>query len=151
MGLGNVSQICYFNSLIQALYVNPEFAKDILTFKPCDVACTKVLQSNVQLEKYYTGIQIIEKLQELFSSMMLSQRRCIYPDNIVRLYFEKQIEQQNLDFDQQQDISEFMINFSQYIQLGLAAQSMSLSEQDIQNLNGDNQDECIDKILLQLN
>lgn len=89
VGLRNLSNTCYLNSLFTQLFMNVSFRDFMLTANVAD----------------NTSQKLLIETQALFSSMQNSLRRCVAPEavaNSIRTY-----EETNIDVSIQMDVDEF--------------------------------------------
>lgn len=117
VGLKNIRNTCYFNSLIQTYFMIPKFIQEILSFKEPE-----------STEAKSASIKLIEELQLLFASMILGNKKCIDPsevlENLVDDFGNKIV------VGEQKDIGEFNMNFIARIEDGLKAGQGVKSEVD---------------------
>ena len=113
VGLKNIKNTCYFNSLIQSYFMIPKLVQEILSFK--------LDQNHPDLATLAKSpnIKLIEELQFLFASMILGNKKCIDPSNVLDTLLDETGNQ--IQVGEQKDIGEFNINFIARIEEGLKA------------------------------
>lgn len=113
VGLKNIKNTCYFNSLIQSYFMIPKLVQEILSFKldPNHPDLATLAKS--------PNIKLIEELQLLFASMILGNKKCIDPSNVLDTLLDETGKQ--IQVGEQKDIGEFNINFIARIEEGLKA------------------------------
>jgi ubiquitin carboxyl-terminal hydrolase 25 len=119
VGLKNIGNTCYFNSLIQTYFMIPKFIKEILSFKPDPSKVSK---------NQKTSINLIEQMQFLFGCMILGNKKFIDPSNVLDALVD--------DFGnkilvgEQKDVGEFNMNLIARIEEGLKC-GISSDSQDL--------------------
>jgi len=68
VGLQNIHETCYMNTLIQSLFMTNAFVKDLYGFK----MKKKPKMSNVDLEDFETGKRLVKLLQRHMATMLLT-------------------------------------------------------------------------------
>lgn len=114
VGMKNVGNTCYFNSLLQAYFMIPEFVKEILTFKEPVVRS----QDNSQQARLQSAsLKLVKQLQRLFSMMIRSHRRYIDPSSVLNALVDDFGNQ--LMIGDQKDVGEFNMVLVSRIEDGL--------------------------------
>eukprot|EP00347_Sterkiella_histriomuscorum_P016450 403353129 len=119
VGLKNIGNTCYFNSLIQAYFYLPDFTEKILTSSV--VQQIGLQSSNIEREKACHYLVI--NLAYLFSKLILTNQKYTEPSEVLRSLVD--------DFGQpillgeQKDIGEFNLNFLERIEEGLGERIMA--------------------------
>ena len=116
VGLKNIRNTCYFNSLIQTYFMIPKFIQEILSFKKPP--------ENIKS----AGIKLIEELQLLFASMILGNKKCIDPSEVLENLLDDS--GNKILVGEQKDIGEFNMNFIARIEDGLKAVESAMVEGD---------------------
>lgn len=108
IGLKNIGNTCWFNSIVQTLYTLPFFRELILNFQL--IAINRPLTANEQ-----QAIGFIEELRNLFILMLRSPRRSINPDRAIKK-FKHTRKLSGIDFSHE-DCSEFALHLIDLIEL----------------------------------
>lgn len=114
VGLKNVGNTCYFNSLMQILFRVRPFVKEIVKLDGLDD--TKVLESQPaeQQKKFRESIAMVRNLQELFISLIGSNQKYTDPAPVLNKCVDSNGE--HVKIGDQQDITEYAINFFERIE-----------------------------------
>ena len=107
VGIKNIGNTCYFNSLIQNLFFIKEFRDKILNFE-----MKKNIQPNFREEK---SINMIKEIQNLFSLMIKGSKNFVNPENILNNIFDQ--DNKKVDIGDQKDIVEFFGYFHEQLEL----------------------------------
>jgi ubiquitin carboxyl-terminal hydrolase 25/28 len=102
VGLKNVGNTCYFNSLLQAYFMIPKFVQEVLAFKEVALKGTEDVQQG-RLQS--ASLQLVKQLQRLFGYMIRSHRRYIDPSNVLSALVDDLGNQ--LMIGDQKDVGEF--------------------------------------------
>lgn len=110
MGIKNIGQTCYFNSILQSLFAIEDFQKELLELKiPEDYERKNFSAYEV------AAIKFVEELQKFFALMMFSNYKCVDPtpiaDNIVDSRGRKVI------IGDQLDLSEFFLRMVELMEI----------------------------------
>jgi ubiquitin carboxyl-terminal hydrolase 25/28 len=114
VGLKNVGNTCYFNSLLQAYFMIPNFVKEILSFQDTN---PRESQDSQQQRLQSASIQLVHQLQRLFASMIRSHRRYLDPSDVLKSLVDDLGNQ--LVIGDQKDVGEFNMVLVARIEDGL--------------------------------
>ncbi|KAL4510751.1 hypothetical protein ABPG72_004905 [Tetrahymena utriculariae] len=120
VGLMNVGNTCYFNSLIQSYFNNSEFCKYILKYRyPSRLNFSKLTKylGEQKSKRINASINLVVHLQRLFSFMVLSDKKFFNPTNLLKNIVNDFGER--LKIGDQQDIGEFNLTFLSRVEEGL--------------------------------
>ncbi|EAS07365.3 ubiquitin carboxy-terminal hydrolase (macronuclear) [Tetrahymena thermophila SB210] len=120
VGLMNVGNTCYFNSLIQSYFNNSEFCKYILKYRyPSRLDFNKLTKylGEQKSKRVIASINLVVHLQRLFSFMVLSDKKFFNPTNLLKNIVNDFGER--LKIGDQQDIGEFNLTFLSRVEEGL--------------------------------
>ncbi|CAK60951.1 unnamed protein product (macronuclear) [Paramecium tetraurelia] len=99
-GLKNLGNTCYFNGLLQTYFFDCQFVKTIITFQ---------IPQQIEQSKYGKSIQLVQNLQNLFISMIGSDKKYVDPSEVVKSICD---EFGNvLPIGDQKDVGEFNLYF----------------------------------------
>ncbi|CAD8205429.1 unnamed protein product [Paramecium octaurelia] len=120
-GLKNVGNTCYFNGLLQTYFFDCQFVKTIITFQ---------IPQQIEQNKYGKSIQLVQNLQNLFISMIGSDKKYVDPSEVVKSICD---EFGNvLPIGDQKDVGEFNLYFLSRVGEALTqAESQSSKVEDI--------------------
>ncbi|CAK58035.1 unnamed protein product (macronuclear) [Paramecium tetraurelia] len=108
-GLKNVGNTCYFNGLLQTYFFNSDFVKIIIKFQP---------PAQIDQGKQGKSIQLVLNLQQLFLSMIGSDKKYVDPSDVVKSICDDF--GNVLPIGDQKDVGEFNHYFLSRIGEGLA-------------------------------
>ncbi|CAF1056361.1 unnamed protein product [Adineta ricciae] len=128
VGLRNIGNTCWFNSVIQTLYTLPYFRHLILNFKFSE-------ENSPSDSHEKKAIDFTKNLRQLFVLMLKSPRRSIDPEPAIRSFNETG-KLSGVNFSQE-DCSEFAIHLIDLIELGFEIRRKNL-ENALQSSNSDN-------------
>ncbi|KAM3142595.1 hypothetical protein pb186bvf_005254 [Paramecium bursaria] len=114
VGLKNVGNTCYFNSLLQTYFFNSEFVKSILRFH---LDNDNDEESGRRSQKLKTSIELVLQLQGIFVSMIGSDKKYVDPTNVVKSICDDF--GNHLPIGDQKDVGEFNSFFLSRIEEGL--------------------------------
>jgi ubiquitin carboxyl-terminal hydrolase 25/28 len=115
VGLKNVGNTCYVNSLIQTYFSIPEFTREVLTCKALGEADN---QDN-ENPRRTASVRLVLQLQRLFASMIGSQSKYVDPSAVLNALVDDF--GNHVIIGEQQDVGEFNINFIARAEEGLLA------------------------------
>lgn len=111
VGLKNIGNTCYFNSLMQTYFTIPKFIKEILTFD------TNVHRGPNSANVKKRSAKLIEELQFLFSAMILTNKRFLDPSKVLDALVDDS--GNSIIIGEQKDVGEFNMNLIARIEEGL--------------------------------
>ena len=94
VGLKNVGNTCYLNSLIQTYFMIPVLRKAVISYRPV-----------VPVDEKNPNHAFMLELQKLFCSMVLSNQRFVDPSNLLKKIVDDQ--GKPVSIGAQEDVSEF--------------------------------------------
>ncbi|KAL6077181.1 Ubiquitin carboxyl-terminal hydrolase 28 [Balamuthia mandrillaris] len=125
VGLRNVGNTCYFNSLLQTYFFIPELRRAVLRFPPLSELSEEAAKSS-------TAAFMVE-LQRLFAYMLLTNQKWVDPTPLLKKLMDKNGEPINIG--NQEDVSEFNELFLTRITEGLElTSSLSQSKQSCKEI-----------------
>jgi ubiquitin carboxyl-terminal hydrolase 25/28 len=116
VGLKNVGNTCYVNSLIQTYFSIPEFTREVLTFKALGGETDSQDNEN---PRRAASVRLVLQLQRLFASMIGSQSKYVDPSAVLNTLVDDF--GNHVTIGEQQDVGEFNINFIARAEEGLLA------------------------------
>ena len=114
VGLKNVGNTCYFNSLMQVYFTIPNLIKEILNFKAPEVS-EEHKESETLRKK--ASIQLLQQLQKLFAHMIRSNKKYVDPSNVLKSLVDDF--GNPLEIGDQKDVGEFNMILVERIEEGL--------------------------------
>lgn len=121
VGLKNIGNTCWFNSVVQTLYTLPYFRQLILNFQYPTI--NRPLTDNEQ-----QAITFTEELRYLFALMLKSPRRSINPERAIKK-FKNTRKLCGVDFSQE-DCSEFATHLIDLVELAYETLGKNISNLD---------------------
>lgn len=140
VGLKNVGNTCYFNSLIQTVFQVKELVYTILNYEPPKdiekyISDLDITDSDIIKRKKGSSKLVLE-LQKLFALMLFGKKNVVNPEAVINSMIDSQ---GNLvTVGEQFDITEFSNNFFERIEEGLSINNKKEEEQKefINNFQG---------------
>ncbi|CAK67183.1 unnamed protein product (macronuclear) [Paramecium tetraurelia] len=133
VGLKNLANVCYLNSLIQTYFHNPIFVKEILSFKyPVQLNFEDLLNKNeAKAKRIKSSIDLVVHLQRLFAYLVHTDRKYVDP---YRVFLNVVDEFGNrFQLGDQKDWAEFNLQFITCIDEGLKYHENKIMDAEIQN------------------
>uniref|UniRef100_A0A6B2KY99 Ubiquitin carboxyl-terminal hydrolase n=1 Tax=Arcella intermedia TaxID=1963864 RepID=A0A6B2KY99_9EUKA len=113
VGLRNVGNTCYVNSLLQTYFMIPALRELVLNTN-C-INTDELPEDDLNIKRHKT---FMRELQFLFGRMILSNEKYVDPTNVLNAIVDKD-GRKVLAIGQQQDLGEFMDLFSSWLETGL--------------------------------
>lgn len=120
VGLKNIGNTCYFNSLIQTYFMVPKLVEEILTFTCHPSHLIEPIQNDADKGEYLrkkASITLVEELQKLFSFLTFSNRKYIDPGKVLGALVDDFGNQ--IRVGEQKDVGEFHLILVARIEEGL--------------------------------
>lgn len=102
MGLRNIGNTCYLNSLLQLYYSLADFRRAIFKFRRKKLSAEEVGQQSEGTEQ---AVKFVEELQALFASMALGPEKYVDPTRVIEAL--RGPDGRKIEVGGQQDVSEF--------------------------------------------
>jgi ubiquitin carboxyl-terminal hydrolase 25/28 len=116
VGLKNIGNTCYVNSLLQTYFSNEKFVKAVLDFDPESKIKEEALKSpqkggekDVKQYRVTASVKLVKHLQKLFAMMIRSHKKYVDPTNVLNTVVDDM--GNPIPIGDQKDITEFNINF----------------------------------------
>ena len=133
VGLKNIGNTCYFNSLMQTLFRIRPFVKEILNLENVDKVRIPAEEPAHIQRKLKESSTMIKNLQELFVRLIGSNQKYADPSPVLNKCVNSMGE--HVKIGDQQDITEYAINFFERIEEVLSLLNHSMPDV-IQNNSG---------------
>lgn len=115
MALKNVSNCCYLNSLLQMFFLMPRFVEIVLKANPISKEQLDIVVPNsIRNKRIFNSFSLLKSLQNLFSGMILSTRRCLDPSDILRNLVDSL--GNKISYGEEKDLSEISLQFISRLQ-----------------------------------
>lgn len=118
VGLRNVGNTCYFNSLLQSYFMIPSFYKMVMEYRTHS-SHLRDLESSPN-QKKRACIRMLDSLKELFGFLVKSNRKYIVPSEVLDRIVDES--GKKIEFGQQADIGEFNMIFISSLEAALKTQ-----------------------------
>lgn len=105
VGIKNVGNTCYFNSLLQTYFMIPKFVQEVLTFH-----CAEGTEGS-------KSTNLVEQLQKLFTSLIRSNQKYVDPLNVLHALVDDY--GNHIQIGDQKDVGEFNMILVARIEEGL--------------------------------
>ena len=123
IGLKNIGNTCYFNSLMQTLFRVEPFYRDLLQLKDLDKVQIPETENEINKKRFKEAILMVKALQELFVTLTASNQKYTDPSNVLNRCVNDMAE--HVKIGDQQDIVEYSVNFFERIEDVLQLVSLS--------------------------
>ena len=110
-GLKNVGNTCYFNVILQILFMNEEFRNNILSLKLPNTVPQKLTNTRED-----NSLIMLGYFQKLFGEMV-ARESVVDPTNVFKNVYN--INNELMKIGEEQDMSEYFMLFIAYIQAGI--------------------------------
>ncbi|CAG9320649.1 USP28_3 [Blepharisma stoltei] len=117
VGLKNIGNTCYFNSLMQSYFMIPTLVEKILNFRPHPSQLQNLQDDSVENTRKKASIELVKQLQRLFAHMIRSNRLYVDPGNVLKALVDDFGNQ--IAIGDQKDVGEFNMNLVARIEEGL--------------------------------
>mmetsp|Transcript_17901 Transcript_17901/g.30439 ORF Transcript_17901/g.30439 Transcript_17901/m.30439 type:complete len:177 (+) Transcript_17901:329-859(+) len=123
VGLKNIGNTCYFNSILQVYYNLPEFVRTIFEFKDDDkpLELIEALKDDLEYKQTINRLEqsrkLIANLKKIFGLMTLGDKKYADPTHVLRCITNE--DGRVIELGDQQDIGEFNNIFLSRVQEGL--------------------------------
>lgn len=114
VGLKNIGNTCYFNSLMQTLFRIRPFVKEISKLNGLDQIHIPEVEADHIKKKLKESSQMVKNLQELFINLAASNQKYADPSSVLNKCMNSMGEP--VKIGDQQDITEYAINFFERIE-----------------------------------
>ena len=122
VGMRNVGNTCYFNSLLQIYYSLPNFVQKILLFKNQDDLQGK---DETETKKIKSGLALFQQLQIMFAKMAVGNKSYIDPKPVLATIVDNSGNQ--FQIGDERDLREFNEIFQQRLSDAILAVEKSNS------------------------
>ncbi|CAG9334956.1 unnamed protein product [Blepharisma stoltei] len=119
VGLKNIGNTCYFNSLMQAYFMIPKLVQEILSFKPHPSHLKQKQVEGVEIIRKKASIKLVEAIQRLFAFLIRSNRKYADPSNVLNALVDDF--GNHIEIGDQKDVGEFNMIFVARVEEGLKA------------------------------
>lgn len=123
VGLKNIGNTCYFNSLMQTLFRIEDFVREVVAVENLDKIEVSSQEDPPVQKRKKESVALVKNLQELFCGLTASSQKYIDPSAVLHHCVDEQGEQ--VKIGDQKDIIEYAINFFERIAEVLAMHSHS--------------------------
>lgn len=118
VGLKNIGNTCYFNSLLQTLFRIEDFVREIVAVENLDKIEVSPQESSSAQKRKKESIALVRNLQELFCGLTASSQKYADPSAVLNHCVDELGEQ--VKIGDQKDIIEYAINFFERVEEVLA-------------------------------
>ena len=131
IGMANLGNTCYFNSMMQILYFSDCFANKVCQFDPEMIDFNKAIKKNkvpteeelhkLKMKKKYieNGVKLISEIQEMFGKMLRGKINYVNPQGVLDHLMEK-MTNRKVEVGLQKDLVEFLGMFFECLEAGVS-------------------------------
>ena len=143
VGMANLGNTCYFNSMMQILYFSDCFADKICSYKSDktqiksfkkDKGLTEEQLQKLKMNQIYTenGMKLVEELQIMFGQMMQGHINYANPKGVLNHLMEK-MSNRKVEVGLQKDLVEFLGLFFECLEAGFSISKEVYNEYNSKN------------------
>jgi ubiquitin C-terminal hydrolase len=84
VGLLNISNCCYLNSLLQCYFLMDKFKQILLSAEPLDEIAEVLADNRTKLKRVKGEYELLAKLKKFFTIMGLSSKKYLDPTDVLQ-------------------------------------------------------------------
>jgi ubiquitin C-terminal hydrolase len=132
VGLLNVSNCCYLNSLLQCYFLMNDFKVALLTAEPLD-RLEEILanQSKTKLKRIRNEYELLKKLKNFFTLMALTSKKYVDPSDVLLNLVDSVGEK--ISYGEEKDLSEINIMIIERLSEGLSFTKKYYIEEEVES------------------